>query len=636
MIDMGADFGVADVAASHQVTPKPVTPPLLGALLQSRGAASAKDVATSLAAQAVSRVRLGDILTARNLATPRDVAAAIADQRGMPFVDLARETVTKPDAAHLETCLAYNILPLRHDGARLLVATTAPDSARDAAPALSRDGRSATFALATPRDFRRRLTDAYGPALADRAAIRRPTEQSLRAPTAFWQKAVVVGLLAVTLICAVIWPEGALRVVFYTAAAIIATNCALWSSALIANAAGAWRSAGASLPPTGPPPRVSLLIPLYREPETAPLLIKSLRALDYPPELLDVKLVLEADDDETAPALLAQNPPGFVEILVTPDGGPRTKPRALNFALDFTDGAIIGIYDAEDRPQPDQIKRIVAQFAAAEPDVVCIQARLGWYNRNENWLTRCFEIEYASWFDVMLPGLRWLGLPMPLGGTSLFLRREAIVALGGWDSHNVTEDADLGMLIARAGWRTELSQSLTEEEASCRVGPWIRQRSRWLKGYLATWTTHMRHPARLVRDVGWKRAIGLNVLLLSGVLGYLLLLPVLWMIAAIWWITGGETWAAQSTIEALFTLNVVIWVTLPVLFAAAALGAMRRGWRRGLIWAVTLPLYWPLGSVAACIAVWELVVSPFSWRKTRHGVSEVARRLNDEARAASL
>lgn len=637
--------GVRETARDHVVATRNVRQrvkrPLLGDLLRWRGDVSASDIATSLMAQHISRVRLGDILTSRDITSPRNVASAVAYQRGMPFVDLATDGDALPTSVSVETCLAYRVFPLRQEGDGLLVATTAPDTARDALGALANETSGTRFAFAEARAFRRRFTAAYGPELADRAAVRRPLERSLRAAVAQWQKHVVVALLAMAAASVLLWPEGTLRVVLYIAAAIIAMNCALWSAALIANTRGAWhrsRKSGRQSSvghETGPPPKVSVLIPLYREPETAPLLINSLRALDYPPELLDVKLVLEADDDETMPALIAQDLPGFVEILVTPDGGPRTKPRALNFALDFVDGEIVGIYDAEDRPQPDQIRRIVAQFAEAPPDVVCIQARLGWYNRDENWLTRCFEIEYASWFDVMLPGLRWLGLPMPLGGTSLFLRREAIVELGGWDSHNVTEDADLGMLIARAGWRTELSLSLTEEEASCRLEPWIKQRSRWLKGYLATWTTHMRAPAALVRDLGWKKTIGLNVLLLSGVLGYLLLLPVLWLIAAMWWITGGESWAAQSTIDALTTLNAVIWVTLPILFCAAALGATRRGWRRGLIWTVTLPLYWPLGSVAACIAVWELVVSPFSWRKTRHGVSRVARQLNEEAQSRS-
>ena len=582
--------GVRELPAEHFVTKQKqksiATRPLLGDLLQWRGDVSAADIATSLMAQHVSRARLGDILTSRDMTSRRSVAAAVAYQRGLPFVDLNDETNALPAKATLETCLEHSVFPLRQEGGRLILATIAPDTAHGALGAFANETSGTMFALAEARAFRRKLTSAYGPDLADRAAHRRPEDRSLRATAASWQKRVVLTLLAIVATSTLLWPEGTLRTVFYIAAAIIATNCALWASALVANACGAWGRP--QTPPdhtkvvavTGTLPKVSILIPLYREPETAPLLIKSLRSLDYPPELLDVKLVLEADDDETAPALLAQSPPAFVEILVTPDGGPRTKPRALNFALDFVEGDIVGIYDAEDRPHPDQIRHIVAQFAKAPPDVVCIQARLGWYNRDENWLTRCFEIEYASWFDVMLPGLRWLGLPMPLGGTSLFLRRKAIEELGGWDSHNVTEDADLGMLIARAGWRTELSHSLTEEEASCRVEPWIKQRSRWLKGYLATWTTHMRSPAALVRDVGWKKAIGLNVLLLSGVLGYLLLLPVLWVIAAMWWITGGENWAAQSTIDALTTLNIVIWVTLPILFAAAALGAARRGWRR--------------------------------------------------------
>ncbi|MEM8752761.1 MAG: glycosyltransferase family 2 protein, partial [Pseudomonadota bacterium] len=323
------------------------------------------------------------------------------------------------------------------------------------------------------------------------------------------------------------------------------------------------------------------------------------------------------------------SPPPFIDVLKAPEGEPRTKPRALNFALDFAKGDIVGIYDAEDRPPPDQIRKIVDAFASAPPEVACIQARLGYYNTEENWLTRCFEVEYSSWFDVMLPGLHRLAMPLPLGGTSLFVRRRALDAVGGWDSHNVTEDADLGMVLARRGFRTALCDTLTEEEASSRPGAWIRQRSRWLKGYLATWTTHMRRPGALWRDLGPAGFLGFNAVLLSAALGYLAL-PLLWLAVVF---AAALTEAGPAAAHGLQVLGVVSVGALPVLAAAALLGLRRRG-RLGL-WPVVLtaPFYWILGAAAAYLAAWELATAPTKWRKTRHGVGRIAAKMRRDAAA---
>lgn len=355
-----------------------------------------------------------------------------------------------------------------------------------------------------------------------------------------------------------------------------------------------------------------------------PLLVRALSALAYPPDRLEVFLILEEDDDETAAALACLPLPAFASVLTAPAGAPRTKPRALNFALEFATGDLIGIYDAEDRPPPDQLARVAARFAAAPPDVACVQARLGYYNRHENLLTRFFELEYAAWFDVMLPGLRRLGAPVPLGGTSLFIRRRVVEELGGWDSHNVTEDADLGMAIARAGYRTTLTDSLTEEEANSRAGAWVRQRSRWLKGYLATWITHMRSPGRLWRDLGPPGFVALNLVLLGPVLGYLAL-PALWAIAAAELAFAVDFGAAGEAVR------VAGLVCAAALAAAAALGALRRRWPAGLLLIPLTPLYWPLGAAAAYLAVWDLIVRPYAWRKTTHGRGRVAANLRRES-----
>jgi cellulose synthase/poly-beta-1,6-N-acetylglucosamine synthase-like glycosyltransferase len=188
-----------------------------------------------------------------------------------------------------------------------------------------------------------------------------------------------------------------------------------------------------------------------------------------------------------------------------PLGTLQTKPRALNYALSFAKGSIIGVYDAEDAPAPDQLHVVVNRFAQRGPEVVCLQGQLDFYNSHSNWLAHCFTVEYATWFRIMLPSLERLGLAIPLGGTTLFFRRDILESLGGWDAHNVTEDADLGIRLARHGYRTEIIDTVTQEEANARAWPWVKQRSHWLKGYAITYGVHMRSPLKLWRDLGaWR------------------------------------------------------------------------------------------------------------------------------------
>ncbi|MGB0507745.1 MAG: glycosyltransferase family 2 protein [Pikeienuella sp.] len=598
----------------------------LGTILQSETGLSEQALANALAAQQRSGVRLGEIFAAQGTAPRQDITAALARQRGLPYVDLTTEAPDpaffNPDDAALY--LDNKIMPLRIDGGRVNFVTTDAETAQQALRRLRPNITSASISLGETRAFHQLVTAAAGPQLALRAAEARAKGDSLRAGFCVWQRLLLLALIAGGFTLALSAPNFALATMLMLATLVIGTNGTLW-------AIGLFRALSALRTPAKPPapplptharrPKITLLIPLYREPETAPALIAALSALDYPPELLDVKLILEQDDVITAKALNNLSPPPFIEVLIAPTGAPQTKPRALNFAMDFVSGDIIGIYDAEDRPPSDQLQRIVAQFAAAPPTTVCIQARLGFYNSRENWLSRMFELEYASWFDIMLPNLRRMGLPIPLGGTSLFIKRAALAEVGGWDSHNVTEDADLGMLLARKGYNTDLSDSLTSEEANCRVNPWIKQRSRWLKGYMATWLTHMRAPHKLLAALGVQGFIGLNVILLASVVSNLAL-PWLWGLAVVQLIGG---WVPQNSFIAfgLVSLNMTVVIFLPVMLGIATLAAWGRGWRTGAYWALTAPLYWPLSAIAAYMALVELFVAPFKWRKTQHGISQM-------------
>ncbi|MCZ0812816.1 MAG: glycosyltransferase [Pseudomonadota bacterium] len=368
-----------------------------------------------------------------------------------------------------------------------------------------------------------------------------------------------------------------------------------------------------------PLPRVSIMVPLFRETEIAHALIARLQRLTYPKCLLDVILVLEEEDDLTRQTLAQIDLPPWMRAVVVPDGQPRTKPRAMNYALDFCEGDIIGIFDAEDAPAPDQITAVARRFQQAPPDVVCLQGILDYYNPRQNWLARCFTIEYAAWFRMIMPGMARLGFAIPLGGTTLYFRRDILEKLGGWDAHNVTEDADLGFRLARHGYRTEMIATVTGEEANCHLWPWIKQRSRWLKGYMTTYLVHMRHPRRLYRQLGAWKFWGFQAHFVSA-LSQVLLAPVLWSFwLVLFALPHPMDWMiARDTLVILCSLFLIVEILGMVIYAAAVSG---RDHRHLMWWVPTMHFYAPLAAIAAYKALYELVLKPFFWDKTVHGLS---------------
>jgi cellulose synthase/poly-beta-1,6-N-acetylglucosamine synthase-like glycosyltransferase len=552
-------------------------------------------------------------------------AAALAERHGLGRADLAR---TPPDPALLDprdvpVYLRHGLLPWRRVGRVTTYASADPaDLARGIARLHARPGL-ACAAVATRAEIEEALATALPGPLAERAAMRTPASLSVRG-IAGLRRGAVLGLAALLAMIAAGGTAG-------LAAALVllfALNAATTLLRIGALAAGRARPDRAGPAPEGAarladrraPPMVSLLVPLYREGEMVPRILAALDRLDYPRDRLEVRLLLEADDAGTRGALEAMELPDWAIPMVVPPGRPRTKPRALNHALEFCRGEIVGILDAEDRPDPGQLRAVAERLADAPPSVACVQCQLTYYNAGENWLSRCFQLEYSIWFAVLLRGWQALGLPIPLGGTSVYFRRSALEAVGGWDAHNVTEDADLGMRLARRGFTCAVLASETGEEANCRPWPWIRQRSRWLKGYLLTWLGHMRDPLRLWRELGPRGFIGLNVLFLGAATAYLAM-PLFWAALAGWALGAGALWQAALPGWALWPALASLALGQAVMLGCAALAMVRRGTPGLLWWVPTLPLYWSLGALAAWKAVAELAVAPFWWDKTRHGTS---------------
>jgi cellulose synthase/poly-beta-1,6-N-acetylglucosamine synthase-like glycosyltransferase len=364
-------------------------------------------------------------------------------------------------------------------------------------------------------------------------------------------------------------------------------------------------------------PTVSIMVALFKEGKIAPRLIRRLDQLDYPRDLLDILLVVEEEDAITRDALRAVELPPWMRVVVVPDGPLKTKPRALNFGLDLCRGSIIGVYDAEDAPEPAQIRKVVDRFYQRGPDVACLQGVLDFYNPRTNWLSRCFTMEYAAWFRIILPGLQRLGMAIPLGGTTLFFRRAALEELGGWDSHNVTEDADLGMRLARHGYRAEILETTTYEEANCRALPWVKQRSRWLKGYVMTWCVHMRDPALLWRQLGPRKFFGFQILFLCT-LSQFMLAPVLW---SFWLVPLGVPHPLAAALSPLMMLILIgLYLLTEVVNLTVTIMALRMtNHKLSWFWVPTLHFYFPLGALASYKAAWEMVTNPFYWDKTSHG-----------------
>ncbi|MEL7486546.1 MAG: glycosyltransferase family 2 protein [Pseudomonadota bacterium] len=383
-------------------------------------------------------------------------------------------------------------------------------------------------------------------------------------------------------------------------------------------------------------PVITILLPLYDEAASLSLLSRSIDELDYPRDRLDVKLLLEADDDATISEADRLGLERVFDVITLPPSAPRTKPKACNHGLQLARGDLIVIYDAEDMPERDQLRKAAAAFAADQESrsggapLACAQARLNFYNARENWLTRMFALEYALWFDSLLPALERIGAPIPLGGTSNFFRTDILRELGGWDPYNVTEDADLGMRLAMRGYRTRMIASTTYEEANSRLDNWLRQRSRWMKGYLQTWFVLMRRPRAPARVGGWA-GLASTHLFLFGTVAAALLQPVMWAAFLLGAMTiDAGTQEPRGALEAA-NLFALIAGNLAVV-ALAASAPFKRGWRDLAPFAVFAPLYWQLASLAAFKGAAQLITRPHYWEKTDHHLSETAAK----ARAQTL
>ncbi|MFT5272431.1 MAG: cellulose synthase/poly-beta-1,6-N-acetylglucosamine synthase-like glycosyltransferase [bacterium] len=515
-------------------------------------------------------------------------------------------------------CLRDHILPWRRIGGAVVILTHKPDLFQKHSAALALLYGPVRMAITTEQHLFRTISLGHVADLTKRAENRVPDAFSSRTWNA---RLMLIGAVIVALASIVMFalsPLTGFVVLSVWAIITLAANTLLKAAAAIVGVFS--RPTDADTLPIDPQelPIFTILIPLYKEKAIASQLLDRIKLIDYPRDKLDICLVMEIDDETTREALRQTTLPTWLRPILVPKGTLKTKPRAMNYALDFARGSLVGVYDAEDAPAPDQLRKAARHFANRGDKVACLQGVLDYYNAPANWVTRCFTLEYAGWFRVGLPGLERLGLVVPLGGTTLFFRRNVLERIGAWDAHNVTEDADLGVRLARHGYRTELIATTTQEEANGRFWPWIKQRSRWLKGYAITYGVHMRDPGLLYRELGARRFWGFQILF-AGTLSQFVLAPVLW---SFWVMPFGIAHPMATYLQGWVLISVVglfIISELTNMFVFA-LGVTKAKKMWLIRWIPTMHFYFPMAAVAAYKGFYELTCKPFYWDKTAHGI----------------
>ncbi|MDX8376522.1 MAG: glycosyltransferase family 2 protein [Mariprofundales bacterium] len=576
--------------------------------------------------------RLGDVILAKGWVRPLDFYATLADHFERPFINLVNDApdsgLFNPEDITLYSRHLFIPWQRRSDGVLIIACA-------DYTPEIVEHWRKCfdgpiDFVITTARDINssiRHLAESY---LSDQAVNRMSRlRPGLSAKQVFTVRQLffLYAVFSIIMLLMVIWP---LHTLIAINLMITLALMGIFGLRMVLTWIGSDEKTDQkisdddvfSLVDTKNFPVFTILVPMYREPDTLPILANALRNLDYPLSRLDIKLVLEDDDDETFAKAKSLNLEGIFDIIRVPHSLPKTKPKACNYALHFARGDIITIYDAEDAPEPDQLKKVVIAFRRGQKNTAVIQARLNFFNTDKNWLTRMFTLDYSLWYDFNIPALDALDIPIPLGGTSNHFRVEALREVHAWDPFNVTEDADLGVRLSQLGYRVETINSTTFEEATSHLGNWIRQRSRWVKGYMQTYLVHMRKPIDLYRTVGHRGFWGFQFFV-GGTIISVLTAPVLYLMYFFWLFTQSHMLEPLFPPLLLYLSMFNLLLGNGLLIYAFMFGVFKRHQYQLIPYALTLPVYWLMMSWAAYKAIWQLIHNPFYWEKTDHGFTNM-------------
>lgn len=572
---------------------------------------------------------LGDILVAHGSISEDVLVAALSEVHQLQRVGLADFDPDPEVARRLpeRTAQELQAVPVAEADGTVLLAVARPLGAGVLDDLEELLGAPVRQLLANRTDLDQLLQRVHSEHYSDvstQLLMETAPESSAHVVVSSTQKAVLVMTLVAIVVCAVIWPMGTL-IGLVGAASFVYLFVSVYKFRLTLRALGTHLETDVTDDEIAALderhlPVYTILVPLYKEGNIVRRLVRDINALDYPRTRLDVKLLCEEDDVETIDIIRAMALPPHFSLVVVPDSQPKTKPKACNYGLQLARGEYCVIFDAEDRPDPDQLKKAVIAFQRVPGNVVCIQAKLNHFNQDQNMLTAWFANEYSMHFELVLPAMGASESPIPLGGTSNHFVTSTLRELGAWDPFNVTEDADLGIRLHREGYRTAMIDSTTLEEANSNVANWIRQRSRWNKGYYQTWLVHMRNPVGLLSQTGLRGFLSFNLTMGSAFV--LLMNPIFWGLTTLYVVT--QAGFIQQLFPGLvyYAASAMLFIGNFVFVYLNVAGSLQRGEFGITRTALLSPLYWGLMSWAAWKGFIQLFTNPFYWEKTEHGLDE--------------
>ncbi|GAV19556.1 beta-monoglucosyldiacylglycerol synthase [Mariprofundus micogutta] len=603
----------------------------IGDLLVEEGLLTLEQLEEAIAIQKDWGTRLGDIVLAKGWVKSYSFYQVLADHFDKPFVNLMDEPSDESlvDVGYYHVYLETLFVPWRKVDGLTLVAVADMDPVVMAEAERVVDG-PVDFVVTSKFDIVWSL-QKYGDAFFSEKSVHelRKRQPQYSASTVFTKPQLIFAfiLMSLTILAVAIWPIPTLIAINVFISVFLLFNFGL---RLLFTWVGGDKRFDNFITDKEVEevkdidlPTYTILVPMYKESESLPHLAESLRNLDYPLSKLDIKIILEEDDEETIQTAKDLGLEGIFEIIKVPDSLPKTKPKACNYALNFARGELITIYDGEDAPEADQLKKVVLAFRKSSKNTAVIQARLNYFNVTENWLTRMFTMEYSLWFDFYLPALDALKIPIPLGGTSNHFKMEVLRELQGWDPYNVTEDADLGVRLTQRNYRVGVVNSTTYEEANKDVHNWIRQRSRWLKGYMQTYLVHMRRPLKFYGTLGHVGFWGFQFFI-GGTILSVLLSPLLMLLFITWLLTQTAMFDPIFPAALLYINLINLLMGNGFLITLFMLSGFKRHYYKLMPWSMTVPIYWLLMSWAGYKGLWQLVFNPFYWEKTHHGLTSYA------------
>ncbi|SFT20754.1 Glycosyltransferase, catalytic subunit of cellulose synthase and poly-beta-1,6-N-acetylglucosamine synthase [Paenibacillus sp. BC26] len=633
--DIIAELFHLDRELIQWVTKKIASKGRLGEMLVQTGEITQEQLDGALAFQQKSGGVLGDILLSLRYIEPDRLYRAIATQNqvGRIGTEFSIEQEMKlPET----TARAYNAIIINNDKNRLLVAVGSILTAEQLAELEQHLGQAVEQVLATREEMEFFWKAAYEQELMDESTTKLMLAQPENSAhiTIMASQWFMFGITAAILVGGLLWDWLWTLIIANIVIQIAYIGMSVFKYTIILF--GMKQSSQLRFTPQQVDeidertlPVYTILVPMYKESAVIPQLLQNIEGLDYPKAKLDVRLLIEEDDTEAQDMLKAMNLPAYYTVLVVPHSLPKTKPKACNYGLIRAYGEYVVIYDAEDRPDPDQLKKVHLAFQQEPENCCCIQAKLNYFNSEQNILTRWFTHEYSMWFELLLPGVMQLDIPIPLGGTSNHFKMSVLKKLNAWDPYNVTEDADLGVRLYKEGYKTAIVDSHTWEEANSRLGNWIRQRSRWIKGYMQTWLVHMRNPIKLWREIGTKGFIGFQVMILATPM-LPLLNPIFWLMLVIWYLGKVDAISLFFPGPIYYLAAIELFLGNFLFVYSNTMGVYRiteqlRNKNKSVFsfgnvkYTLLTPIYWILISVAAVKAGIQLITNPFYWEKTTHG-----------------